>query len=173
VARSWYLGGGGRLLDKPGGRAAYERFTATPHSGPDADYLGANGTGTGTGGLWGNSSQWTWNWRSRKPGTAVSYLTAPLRSSTTVLGAGALYAWIRSSKPTEDLMATITEVRPDGKETYVQSGYVRTNERALATASNSLMKQPSTLLAPILSLRKADVKAMPKGRFVKEAIPLY
>ena len=48
VARSFYLAGGGKLTDKAGGTSAFESFTATPHSGPDPDYLGANGTGTGT-----------------------------------------------------------------------------------------------------------------------------
>ena len=37
--------------------------------------------------------------RSTRPAPRVSYLTAPLRPNTTVLGAGAVRAWVRSSKP--------------------------------------------------------------------------
>ena len=40
-------------------------------------------------------------------------------------------AWVRSSTPNVDLQATITEVRPDGKETFVQGGWLRGNERKL------------------------------------------
>ena len=61
----------------------------------------------------------------------MSYLTSPLSSNTTVIGAGAVQAWVRSSTPNVDLQATISEVRPDGKETFVQNGWVRGNERKL------------------------------------------
>ena len=54
--------------------------------------------------------------------------------------------WVRSSTPNVDLQATISEVRPDGKETFVQSGWMRANERKLDAAK-------STLLEPVLSLR--------------------
>ena len=77
-----------------------------------------------------------------------------------------MHAWVRSSTPNVDLQATITEVRPDGKETFVQSGWVRGNERKLDA-------QKSTLLEPVLSLRAADVSPMPRNRFVKVTIPLY
>jgi predicted acyl esterase len=83
-----------------------------------------------------------------------------------VVGAGAVHAWVRSSKPSVDLQATITEVRPDGKETYVQSGWVRGNERALDAGK-------STPLEPVLSLRKRDVRRLPRKRFAKVTIPLY
>ena len=75
-------------------------------------------------------------------------------------------AWVRSSTPNVDLQATITEVRPDGKETFVQNGWVRGNERKLDA-------QKSTLLEPVLSLRASDVSPMPPNRFVKVTIPLY
>ena len=51
------------------------------------------------------------------PGSAVSYLSDPLPEDTTVIGAGAVSLWVRSSAPDVDLQATISEVRPDGKET--------------------------------------------------------
>ena len=75
--------------------------------------------------------------------------------------------------PSVDLQATISEVRPDGKETFVQNGWLRTDERKLATGTNDLFKARSTLLEPILSELPKDVKAMPKGKFVEVVIPLY
>jgi predicted acyl esterase len=65
-----------------------------------------------------------------------------------------------------DLQVTLTEVRPDGKETFVQNGWLRANERKLD-------KRKSTPLEPWLSLRARDVKPLPKGRFAKVTIPLY
>ena len=49
-------------------------FNADAHALPRTDF-GAN---TGTGGLWGNASQWQWNWQQNPSGTAVSYVSAPL-----------------------------------------------------------------------------------------------
>ena len=83
-----------------------------------------------------------------------------------MIGAGAVHVWVRSSAPNVDLQATMSEVRPDGKETFVQNGWVRGNERKLDRAK-------STLLEPVLSLRKRDVSALPKRRFVEVTIPLY
>jgi predicted acyl esterase len=89
-----------------------------------------------------------------------------LKDNVTVLGAGAVRVWVKSSKPNVDLQATISEVRPDGKETFVQNGWVRGNERKLD-------KHKSTPLEPVLSLRQRDVKALPAHRFVPVTIPLY
>jgi hypothetical protein len=50
---------------------------------------------------------------------------------------------------------------------------VRGNERALATGSDNLLKQPSTLLEPVLSLREADVASLPSDQYVEVPIPLY
>ena len=88
---------------------------------------------------------------------------APTRAS---IGAGAIQAWVRSSTRNVDLQATISEVRPDGKETFVQGGWLRANERKLDA-------RKSTLLEPVLSLRARDVAPMPRRRFVKVTIPLY
>jgi predicted acyl esterase len=103
----------------------------------------------------------------------VSYVSAPLTGDTTVIGAGAVRLWVRSSSRNVDLQATISEVRPDGKETFVQNGWLRANERKLATGENNLLKQRSTELEPVPSARAADVQPMPRGRFAKLAIPLY
>ena len=125
------------------------------------------GTNTGSGGLWGNASQWSWSWEQNPSGTAVSYVSAPLTTNTTVIGAGAVHLWVRSSTPDVDLLATISEVRPEGKETFVQNGWIRASERKLSTTSNNMFKQRSTLLQPIPTLhggrRIADA-----GRSVRE-----
>jgi hypothetical protein len=83
-----------------------------------------------------------------------------------VIGAGAVDAWVRSSAPSVDLQATISEVRPDGKETFVQNGWVRGIARALDPAK-------STPLEPVLSLRESDFSPFPADRFVETTIPLY
>jgi predicted acyl esterase len=169
TARWWYFGPSGTLGSRPPAHQGVNSYTSNARALPLTDY----GSNTGGGGLWGNASQWDWHWNQNPAGTAVSYVSAPLRSTATVVGAGAVHVWIKSSTPTVDLLATVSEVRPDGKETFVQNGYLRASERKLATTANNLFKQPSTLLEPIPSELASDVSPVPNNRFVEAVIPLY
>ena len=54
------------------------------------------------------------------------------------LGAGSLRVWVRASVFDVDLQATVSEVRPDGREYYVQSGWLRASERRLTPGSTLL-----------------------------------
>jgi uncharacterized protein len=161
-ARTWYFARGGRLADTRPRSAGADVFTWNPHARPLTDFRGD--TAGGEGGLWTATPPYRWSQNPR--GTALSYVTAPLRHATTVLGAGAVRAWVRSSRRNVDLQVTVTEVRPDGKETFVQGGWVRADERKLDP-------DKSTPLEPVLSLRARDVRPMPRGRFAAVTIPLY
>jgi predicted acyl esterase len=162
TARSWYLAPGGVLAGKRVARAGANSFTWNAGARPLTDFTGD--TAGGSGGLW--TATPPYKWLPPPAGSAASYVTAPLADNTTVLGAGALHAWVRSSSPNVDLQATISEVRPDGKETFVQGAWLRANERKLDA-------RKSTLLEPVLSLRARDVARLPRNRFVEVTIPLY
>ena len=167
--RTWYFGPDGTLSDTRPTTSGIDRYTSDASALPLTNY----GSNTGTGGLWGNASQWDWKWEQNPEGTAVSYVSEPLANDITVVGGGAVYVWVRSSTRDVDLQATITEVRPDGNETFVQNGYMRASARKLSTDSENIFKRPSTLLSPIPTFTKADARRMPRGKFVKVAIPLY
>src|SRR4051794_2530180 len=169
VAQHFYFGTEGALTDAPPSSWHRNSFTADPHALALTDY----GQNTGTGGLWGSTSQWDWKWQPNPDGTAVSYVSAPLAKDTAIVGAGAVYAWVKSSTPDVDLQATISEVTADGHETFVQNGYLRASERKLSTTTNNVMHTPSTLLEPVPSMLASDVRPMPSDRFVRVAIPLY
>ncbi len=161
-ATTWYLGAAGQLATSPQATPQTDRFTWNPGAVPAVDFASGN---TAADGLWAAADAWSWNWAQNPPGSALSYVSAPLTQNTTVIGGGAVHLWVQASTPNVDLQATVSEVRPDGMETFVQDGWVRADERRLAPGS--------TLLAPTLSLRAADVRGLPRGRFVKVVIPLY
>ena len=161
-AKAWYLGPGGGLGASAPATQAADEFAADPHALPKTDFSG--NTASGEGGLW--TALPEYHWEQSPPGKAVSYLTAPLSANTIVIGAGAVNLWVRSAAPNVDLQATISEVRPDGKETFVQNGWVRGNERKLDAAK-------STPLEPVLSLRESDLEPLPPNQFVPVTIPLY
>src|SRR3954454_20963221 len=162
TGRSWYLSNGGALADSAPAKAGTDKFIWNAKARPPTDFTGD--TAGGTGGLW--TATPPYKWAQPPAGSAASYVTAPLSQNTTVVGAGSVQAWIRSSKPNADLQVTISEVRPDGKETFVQGGWLRGNERKLDA-------KKSKPLESVLSLRKKDVRALPRNRFVKATIPLY
>ncbi|HEV7176743.1 MAG TPA: CocE/NonD family hydrolase [Solirubrobacteraceae bacterium] len=168
-ATYWYLGPNGSLNGKAPARQGINSYASNAKALPQTDYSG----NTGTGGLWANASAWQWNWKRNPVGSSVSYVSAPLTANTTVIGAGAVHLWLRSSTPDVDLQATVSEVRPDGNETFVQNGWLRASERKLDTTTNNLLDQRSTLLEPVLSMRTSDAIAMPKNKFVEVVIPLY
>jgi uncharacterized protein len=65
-----------------------------------------------------------------------------------------------------DLQGTVTEVRPDGKETFVQGGWLRSDARKLDL-------DKTTVLEPVPSYRERHARTLPRGRWVKLTIPLY
>ena len=159
-ARFWYLGPGGALRDAAPRAAGHDTFTWRKDARPPTDFAGNDGAG----GLWGATP--AYRWEQNPPGTSVSYITAPLRGNTAVVGAGALQAWVRSSTPDVDLQVTISEVRPDGQEVFVQDGWLRASDRKLDRAYSSLLE-------PVPSFRRSDVAPMPRGRFVQLTVPFY
>ena len=169
TARSWYLGPEGTLTEQPATTAGVDSYTSDATATPLADYS----THTGPGGLWGNASQWEWNWAQPTAGSAVSYVSAPLSSDTTAVGGGAVNLWVQSSTPDVDLQATVSEVRSDGNETFVQNGWIRASERKLATTSKNMFGEVPTPLQPIPTFLASDVQPMPAGEFVPVTIPLY
>jgi predicted acyl esterase len=168
-AASWYLGSGGHLLGRRSSRAVTNTYVANPRQRPLTDFTGP----TETGGLWGNASQWSWNWKQEQHGHAVSYVSAPLSSNVTAIGAGSVVLWVRTSKKDVDFQATISEVRPDGKETFVQNGWLRGSERKLARGTHNILRQRSTLLAPVVSMRAKDARPLPRKKYTRIVIPLY
>jgi predicted acyl esterase len=160
--RSFYFGDGGRLTEAKPATAGADGFVWNAKARPLTNFTG--NTAAGEGGLW--TATPPYEWSQHPAGSAASYLSEPLSEDTVVLGAGAVEAWIRSSAPNVDLQATVSEVRPDGKEVFVQGGWLRGSMRKLD-------RRKSRPLEPVLSLRRKDMSPLPDDRFVKATIPLY
>ncbi len=161
-AASWYLAPAGALASTRPSGAGSDSFTWNPRARPATSFTGD--TGSGPGGLW--TATPTYHWQQGPAGSALAYLSAPLAANTAVVGAGALQAWVKAAVPDVDLQVTISEVRPDGVETFVQSGWLRASERRLDP-------RKSTLLEPVPSFRRRDARPLPRGRFAQVTVPLY
>ncbi len=157
--RSWWFGKGGRMTLKRAGKGA-DAFVWDDEARPPTDFTGD----TGSGDLWTDHPNYQWS--QNPPGTAVSYVSGQLGKDTTVLGAGEVQVWVRSKAKNVDLQATVSEVRPDGKETFVQGGWLRTEAR-------KVLRDESTLGEPVPDLSERSAQRLPKGEWVKVRIPLY
>ncbi|MFZ4717897.1 MAG: CocE/NonD family hydrolase [Ilumatobacteraceae bacterium] len=159
ITTLWGLGDGGALVpDEQGTGSSSDEYTAKPDALPPTFY-----TGDGNG-IWRADVQY--DWQPLPSGTGLGYVTAPLQQDTTVIGAGSVDLWLTSSAKDTDLEVTISEVRPDGKEIYVQSGWLRASQRALDEST-------STDLVPTYTNAEADAADLPAGEPTLVRVALF
>jgi hypothetical protein len=99
-------------------------------------------------------------------GDALSYLSDPLAEQLTLLGSASVDLFLMSTAPDTDLEVTLTEVRPDGQERYVQNGWLRASHRKLDEAR-------STELRPHQTHLEVDAENLPKGQFTLVRVELF
>ena len=149
VATRWSLGGDGTLAAEGAPVDGMPvSYTADPGAAPATFYEGSSD------GIW--SVDVEYDWRAGATGTFAAFDTEPLASDTVVVGSGSVDLWIESSAGDTDVEVTISEVRPDGRETYVQSGWLRASHRALDPSG-------STELRPVHTHLEADAAPLPDG----------
>lgn len=99
-------------------------------------------------------------------GTAAAFTTAPLTEDVTLLGSASLDLWLSAPATDVDLQVTITEVRPDGQEEFVQQGWLRASHRALDAAR-------STELLPVQTHAEADAAPLDPGQPVLARVEVF
>ncbi len=159
VTTLWGLGDKGALQpDLQGAGTGTDEYTADPKALPPTFY-----TGDGNG-VWRADVQY--DWKPLPDGTGVGYVTPPLENDTVIVGAGSVDLWVKASTPDTDLEVTISEVRPDGTEVYVQSGWLRASQRALD-------EDRSTQLSPAYTNLEADAADLPADEFTAVRVALF
>ena len=124
--RTWYLGDGGALgATKPTASEGSDEYVADPKSRPESSQDRSDGAPKP------NFPGEPNNWTPLVPGKGLGYTSAPLESDVMIAGASSLDAYIEANGPNTDLQATLSELRPDGSEMYVQTGWLRATHREL------------------------------------------
>ncbi|MGZ4724434.1 MAG: CocE/NonD family hydrolase [Ilumatobacteraceae bacterium] len=157
TATTWQLDGDGALSDTALTKPGEVTYTADPKAVPPTFYTGSGND------IW--KADVKYDWRPIPDGTGVGFVTAPFAATTVVAGAGSLDLWIKSTSADTDLEATISEVRPDGTEIYVQSGWLRASQRALASSA--------TALRPAHTNLEADASDLPAGELTAVRVELF
>jgi predicted acyl esterase len=96
----------------------------------------------------------------------LGWITPALTKDVVLAGNSSLDVWVRSSARDTDLQVTLTEVRPDGKETLVQNGWLRASHR-------KLNPRQSTALNPVPTHLKQDARGMRRGKFELVRVPVF
>ena len=92
----------------------------------------------------------TWDRYSPPPGTFAAFTSLPYTEDVALLGSASADLWLTATAPNVDLQVTLTEVRADGTEVFVNQGWLRASQRQLDRAR-------STALLPVHTHREADV----------------
>ncbi len=167
IATPLYLQPDGRLAATPDSvpddqARAYSSYVYDPTSKRPSTFDGS------TDAIWTAETQTSdqIHWNPLTEGDSLSFVTDPYTTETAYAGQGSVDLWLRSTALDTDLETTLTIVRPDGQETYVQSGWLRASERKLDPAQ-------STELYPFHTFLQSDVEDLPAGQFVPARVELF
>jgi predicted acyl esterase len=155
---SWYLASDGRLVDEVPQESASDEYVADP------DAIAATTYDGGSSEIW--RADATYDWPALADGTGVGFATEPFDRTTLIAGSGSLDVWIAADADDTDLEVTISEIRPDGEEVYVQSGWLRASHRTLD-------ERASTELRPVHTHLEADASPLPAGELTPVRVELF
>ncbi len=80
-----------------------------------------------------------YDWRQPPPGNDVIFDSAPLTQDLVMVGSASVDLWVRSPVANDaDLEVNLIEIRPDGQERYLQTGWLRASLRALDPSATDL-----------------------------------
>ncbi len=156
---AWYFGPGGTLSSRRPLGDGVDSYNPDPEARPMQTIPGQ-----------GQSESWAiapaYDWRPLVDGTGIAYATAPLENDVTIVGQGSVDLFLRSSAPDTDIQVSLTEIRPDGVETYVQGGWLRAGHRKLARKGRTRTEVIQTHL-------EADAEPLPGGVFTKMRVGIF
>jgi len=104
-------------------------------------------------------------WKPWEPNRQVVFVGEPFDDDVVMAGSASADLWIQSMATDADLEVSLSEVRPDGKETYVSSGWLRASQRALAPES--------TELKPVTTRLEADLQPLEPGEWALARVEIY
>ena len=106
-----------------------------------------------------------YDWAPVTGSDGLGFTSPPLAHDVVAIGPASVDLWVKSTAADTDLQATVSEVRPDGKELFVQTGELRASDRALNP-------EASTATHPVPTYAAATAKPLPSGRFTEVRIPV-
>jgi hypothetical protein len=157
AATRWYFGDGGALTKAKPASGSSVSYVSDP-SARHAQTLNSGGD------AW--KAQPNYHWDPVAAGKGLGFTSPVLTQDSVIVGSASADLWVQSSKADTDLQVGVSEVRPDGKETLVQDGWLRASHRKLSSSK-------STVLSPFPTHLQADAANMPSGQYTLVRVPIY
>lgn len=111
------------------------------------------------------AAQPPYDWTPVTGDNGLGFVSPVLSKDLVAVGPASLNLELRSTARDTDLQATVTEVMPNGKEMYVQSGFLRASDRALTRAA-------STAAHPVPTYLARTARALPRDGYTLVRIPI-
>jgi len=151
VATRFYFQPDGSLAStKPDAQGGASSFAHDPKAGQRTT-LAAEITNSDE--VW--KPQPRYDYRPLVPGKAAAFIGEPLKKQLVMIGHGSVDLFVQSTADDADLEVNLTEVRADGSESYVQSGWLRASHRKLRSDASELR--------PTHTHREEDTAKLPQG----------
>lgn len=163
TADRWYLQPDGALATTPP-TVADDAARATSTYRYDPDTAPPTYVDRPTGDMWKRHPDV--RWPSPEEDAHLTFTTPAATTTAVYAGSGSVDLWVGSSAADTDLEAVLTEVRPDGQEVYVQSGWLRASHRALDPARSTELRPWPTHMEP-------DAAPIPAGELVPVRMELF
>ncbi|MEZ5371617.1 MAG: CocE/NonD family hydrolase, partial [Microthrixaceae bacterium] len=158
-ASTWYLAGDGALQSWRPTVDASDRFT--PEDGAGSIVTTTAGSST----FQQPVSALNAEWNQAPEGNLLAYDTAPLSDDLVVAGPGFLDLWAKPGSADASVQVDLTEIRPDGEETYVQSGWHNLAHAGLDESLTDRFQVEYTY-------RLADRERLDADRWVHRQVPI-
>jgi len=158
TATTWWFQPDGRLsATPPPGDGGASTFAVTPALASLRTFEGDN-----SGDLF--RADVEYDWRHEPADAATVFVSDPLPSDQVLIGSASADLWVRSTTGEADLGVTLSEVRPDGNEVYIQSGTLRSSQRALAEGATELL--------PLHTNLESDAAPLPDGEYAEARVEI-
>jgi len=156
-----YLGPDGGLVDGAPAPGGSDEGVDTYLHDPDA----GSKTFFGPKGYQMMAPLWDLDWTPFPADHAVSYLTAPVDEPVVLAGSGYADLWVASEAADAQVQVTLTEVRPDGVEWYLQSGWLRLGHRAYDEVASDTFRV-------VRHYREEDFQPLVPGEYVEARVAI-
>ncbi len=91
------------------------------------------------------TSQPNWNWQPAGSTNRATFTSQRIDEELVLVGPASVDLWVTVPGSDGDIEATLSEIAPDGSETFIQAGWLRLSRRALANDATELMPTLSLL----------------------------
>ncbi len=157
TTQEWFFGAGGKLA-------------TTSQDTLGADSFAFDGSGAGLGFFKDDeypllARLWDFDWTQFPQDSAVSYETEPLAEDLLLAGPAQVDLWVSANAVDADVQATLTEIRPDGVEYALQTGWLRLAHRAEDAATTDGLEVGRTY-------SKEDLQELDPGEWTEAKITL-